>query len=104
MTIRSPFTRPGVTQDEETQIEPRYRVIIHNDDVTTFDYVIHILNSLFMLSSEMAEHIAYITHNKGAAVVVVRPRSEAQKLCKVANDRARRDVYPLTFSSEPEDE
>jgi len=102
MPIPETITLPGVLSDVETQIEPRYRVLIHNDDVTTFDYVIGILGDIFMLSSELAEHIAWTTHEKGAAVVIVRPRPKAENLCKVANSRSRSDGFPLTFSIEPE--
>lgn len=102
MPIMEPITLPDVSSDVETQIDARYRVLIHNDDVTTFDYVINILGDIFMLSAELAEHIAWTTHKKGAAVVVIRPRSEAEKLSKVANHRSRGDGYPLTFSTEPD--
>ena len=84
--------------------EPRWLVLIHNDPVTTFDYVIHVLLELFLLSEELAEHVAQTAHNEGLAVVVVRPRGEAERLAKVAQTRARLDGYPLTFSTEPEAE
>ena len=102
MPILEPVTLPGVSSDIETQIDPHYRVLIHNDDVTTFEYVINILGDIFMLSLELAEHIALTTHEKGAAVVVIRHRPEAEKLSKVANYRSRGDGYPLTFSTEPD--
>jgi ATP-dependent Clp protease adaptor protein ClpS len=76
------------------------RVVIHNDDVTPFDYVIGMLEGVFMLSEELAEHIAWSAHTKGHAVVVVRPRPDAEKLAKIANGRAKLDGYPLTFSLE----
>ena len=78
-----------------------YFVLLHNDDVTPYDYVTGLLGDLFMLSEELAEHIAVTAHTRGAAVVVVRPRSEAEKLVKVAHSRARREGFPLTFSLEP---
>ncbi len=87
---------------ERTSQEPRWRVLIHNDDVTPFDYVIRILLHFFLVSEEIAEHIAQVAHNEGQAVVVVRPRTEAERLVKVARARARLDGYPLTFSMEPE--
>ena len=79
-----------------------WRVIIHNDPITTFEYVIHILGDLFMLSSEIAEHVAVTAHENGEAVVVIRPKEEALRLTKVAVSRARTDGYPLTFSAEPD--
>ncbi len=87
---------------EQPSQEPRWRVLIHNDDVTPFDYVIRILLHFFLVSEEIAEHIAQVAHNEGQAVVVVRPRTEAERLVKVARARARLDGYPLTFSMEPE--
>ena len=87
---------------QEHAFEPLWHVIIHNDDVTPFEYVIAVLISLFMLSEEMAEHVATTAHVEGQAVVVVRPRPEAERLIKVAQTRARLDGYPLKFSMEPE--
>src|SRR5690242_2771836 len=75
-------------------------VLIHNDEVTPYDYVIHILADLFMLSEELADHIAWTAHTKGVAAVAVRPRAEAEKLIKIAHGRARQVSYPLTFSLE----
>jgi ATP-dependent Clp protease adaptor protein ClpS len=86
----------------QEQYERRWYVLVHNDDVTPFEYVIRILTGLFLLSEEMAEHVAQTAHTEGKAVAVVRPRAEAERLVKVARARARLDGYPLTFSIEPE--
>lgn len=86
----------------EEQHESRWYVVVHNDDVTPFDYVLRILTNLFLLSDEMAEHVAQTAHSEGMAVVVVRPRPEAERLVKVAQSRARLDGYPLSFTIEPE--
>jgi ATP-dependent Clp protease adaptor protein ClpS len=86
----------------EEQLEQRWFVVVHNDDVTPFEYVIRILTNLFLLSDEMAEHVAQTAHSEGQAVVVVKPRPEAERLVKVAQSRARLDGYPLSFSVEPE--
>ncbi len=77
-------------------------VLVHNDDVTPFEYVLRILTNLFLLSEEIAEHVAHTAHSDGQAIVVVRPRAEAERLVKVARARARLDGYPLTFTLEPE--
>jgi ATP-dependent Clp protease adaptor protein ClpS len=98
-----PLVRPAIDADETARMEPRYRVLIHNDSVTTFEYVIRVLVAVFLLSDEIAEHIAETAHNNGTAVVVVRPKSKADKLAKVAMGRARMDGYPLTFSIEQDD-
>jgi ATP-dependent Clp protease adaptor protein ClpS len=82
---------------------PLYKVLIHNDDVTPLDYVIRILQRIFMLSQELAEHVAETAHNEEVAIVVIRPRTEAEKLVGAARLQARADGYPLTFSLEPDE-
>jgi len=90
-------------QDEQLWVEPPWRVIIHNDNVTTFDFVIRMLMSIFKLGQEIAEHIAILTHVDGIALVCVRPRSEAEKLVGQAIFAARMEGFPLVVSCEPEE-
>jgi ATP-dependent Clp protease adaptor protein ClpS len=93
-------TAPGMV--EKVTLESRYLILIHNDEVTPYDYVIRTLERIFLLSEEMADHIATTAHHEGTAVVMVRPRNEAERLIKLAHSRARLDGYPLTFSMEQE--
>ena len=89
--------------DQETvraAAEDVWQILIHNDDQTSFDYVIYTLSSVFMLSQEIAEHIALTAHNQGTAVVAVRPRAEAEKLMRIALGRAKTDGHPLQFTLE----
>ena len=100
-----PSIEPRVDSDiqSETALEPPFRILIHNDDVTPYDYVILILLHIFNLSHELAEHITWIAHTTGSARVVTRPRDEAVRLVNRAHAAARLDGFPLTFSLEPED-
>ena len=43
--------------DIEAEHEPRYRILIHNDDVTPFPFVMVVLRRIFKLSREIAEHV-----------------------------------------------
>jgi len=79
-----------------------WKVLIHNDEKTPFEYVIQTLESVFMLSEEIADHIAWTAHDRGTAVVVIRPRLEAEALARVARGRAQTDGYPLQFTLEKE--
>lgn len=98
------ITVPDEVLDESLDLThgDLWQVLIHNDPITTFEYVIHLLSDLFLLSHEIAEHVAWTAHEKGEAVVVIRPKEEALRLTKVAIGRARMDGFPLTFSAEPE--
>lgn len=88
-------------QQAET-LAPLWVVIIHNDEITTFEFVINVLQRVFLLSEEIADHIAHTTHEQGRAIVVVRPRAEAKRLIDVAHGQARAAGFPLTFTMELE--
>jgi ATP-dependent Clp protease adaptor protein ClpS len=103
-TDTSTDTDVQIEKDEMVWLEPPWRVLIHNDDVTTFDFVERMLMSIFKLSSEIAAHIALVTHVYGIALVCVRPRSEAEKLVGQAIFAARLEGFPLMLTAEPEEE
>ena len=86
----------------ETAEEPLYRVIIHNDDVTPMDFVIHVLVQIFLLTSPDAVEVMYTAHYRGAAYVQTLPKTEAQKRIGKAHFAAGLEGYPLHLSMEPE--
>jgi ATP-dependent Clp protease adaptor protein ClpS len=88
----------------ETQLEPPYRVLIHNDDVTPFEFVIAVLRAVFHLSGRMALSITTEAHFKGIAYVMTLPHEEAKYRVGKAHGMARAAGYPLTFSIEPENQ
>lgn len=86
----------------ETELEPNYWVIIHNDDVTPMDFVVHILASIFQVDGPAAVHIMYTAHYHGSAYVQCLPKQEAQNRIGRAQFAAGIEGYPLRFSMEPE--
>ncbi len=92
----------GTTPDQKTELEPLYRVIIHNDDVTPMDFVTHILVTIFSLGYPGAVEIMLTAHNQGQAVVQILPKAEAEKRINKAHFAAGLEGYPLHFSMEPE--
>jgi ATP-dependent Clp protease adaptor protein ClpS len=86
----------------ETELEPMYWVIIHNDDVTPMDFVIHILVSIFQVEGPTALHIMYTAHFHGSAYIQLLPKNEAQKRVGQAHFAASIKSYPLHFTIEPE--
>jgi ATP-dependent Clp protease adaptor protein ClpS len=90
-----------VVMDEE-ELERPYRVIIHNDDVTTFEFVINILATVFELSYIKAVRIAFEAHYRGSCYVCTLPLEEAKRKVFQAQFAARQEGFPLTFSIEPE--
>ena len=101
-TQTAPEIEIGEKQQQETAYEPLFRVIIHNDDVTPMDFVVHVLRNIFMLLLPDAVEIMYTAHYRGEAVVQILPRSEAEKRINKAHFAAGLEGYPLHFSMEPE--
>ncbi len=87
---------------DEEELERPYRVIIHNDHVTTFDFVIAVLVRIFQLSFRQAEAVAFEAHTKGNAYVCTLPLEEAKNRVFKAQYAARQQGFPLTFTIEPE--
>ncbi len=92
----------GEITKKEEEIEPLYRVLIHNDDVTPYDFVILILQKIFQLNPMEAEHVTFVAHTSGLAYVTTLPLTDAQKRVGKAHFAASLEGYPLMFSIEPE--
>jgi len=86
----------------EEALEPLVRVIIHNDDVTPMDFVVHVLESIFFLSQPDAMDVMLTAHFSGMALVQILPKVEAQKRIGKAHFAAGLEGYPLHFSLEEE--
>ena len=89
-------------EEEETELEPLYRVLIHNDHVTPMDFVVQILTTIFYLPNDKALDIMMTAHMTGIAYVQTLPKSEAEKRINKAHFAAGLEGYPLHFSMEPE--
>jgi ATP-dependent Clp protease adaptor protein ClpS len=98
------LTHPEIreTKKEETSLEPPYRVIIHNDDVTPMNFVLLTLHNIFKLNGMHALQVMYTAHYHGEAHVQTLPKTEAVKRVGLAHMHARLNHYPLTFTIEPE--
>ena len=89
-------------QHEEIEQEPPYRILIHNDDITPMDFVVHVLTTIFMLSNPRALEVMFSAHFSGMAYVQSLPRSEAERRIGKAHFAAGLEGYPLTFTMEEE--
>lgn len=105
--VMSGMTRPAPVLEpatgEKTQHAPRWRVIIHNDDVTPMDFVVRVLIDIFRLGLPRAVKVMLEAHVSGAAHVVTEPREAAEFHVEQAHSLARGRKVPLTFSMEPEE-
>ncbi len=99
-----PNVEPRVDDDTDQEVaeEPRYRVLIHNDDVTPMDFVVLILQNIFFIARPDAIEIMLTAHHTGIALVQILPKTEAQKRIAKAQFAAGIEGYPLKFTMEPE--
>jgi ATP-dependent Clp protease adaptor protein ClpS len=91
-----------IIEETKTELEPLYRVIIHNDEITPMDFVVHILKNQFYLANDRAADIMFTAHTYGSAYVQTLAKSEAEKRIGKAHAEANNAGYPLKFTMEPE--
>jgi ATP-dependent Clp protease adaptor protein ClpS len=102
-TLAEPDIEEEIDVDEDTALEPPFKVLIHNDDVTTFDFVIRILQTIFDHQALTAELIAWRTHTQGIAYVGTYPKSDAETRVHKAHFAAQLEGFPLRLTIEPEE-
>jgi ATP-dependent Clp protease adaptor protein ClpS len=90
-------------EDKPTSATPRrYKVIFHNDDYTTMEFVIEVLKRFFHKTDTEAAHIMLTVHKTGAAVAGVYTRDVAETKSTQVMDYARECGMPLLLTTEPE--
>ena len=91
-----------IIEETETELEPLYRVIIHNDHITPMDFVVQVLKTVFYLANDRAAEIMFTAHYYGTAYVQTLTKTEAEKRIQRAHFEANNAGYPLKFTMEPE--
>jgi ATP-dependent Clp protease adaptor protein ClpS len=103
-----PKLTPGEGDDVELEDKPisatprRYKVIFHNDDYTTMEFVVDVLKRFFHKTDTEAMHIMLTVHKSGAAVAGVFTRDVAETKKAQVLDYARENGMPLLLTTEPE--
>lgn len=85
----------------ETELDPPYRVVLHNDEVTPWGFVVVVLRIVFNFDQARAEGITLEAHQTGLAHVTTLPKEQAKYCVGKAHGMARDAGHPLTFSLEP---
>jgi len=85
----------------KVQIPKMYKVLLHNDDTTTFEFVITILTRIFYKSIEDAIEITKAIHNSGHGIAGSPYTKEiAEEKTSETVALARANGYPLTATFE----
>lgn len=80
----------------------KYKVIFHNDNFTTFEFVILVLITVFSKSAEEAFSITMKVDKEGQALVGIYSLDTAATKTKKAIQMAREQNFPLQITYEPE--
>lgn len=93
---------PGKSKPK-TKKPPLYKVLFHNDDYTTREFVVFVLQTVFFHSEAEATRIMWHVHLNGVGVAGVFTYEIAETKAKKVEALAAANEYPLRVSVEPEE-
>lgn len=84
------------------QEPPLYRVLLHNDDYTTMDFVVMVLQTVFHKNTEEATRIMLNVHHQGIGIAGIYTREIAETKVAIVHQMAKQHQFPLRCSLEKE--
>ena len=88
---------------QQSQRPRRYKVLLHNDDYTTMEFVVWILETVFHHDETSATEIMLHVHRNGMGVAGVYPREVAETRVAQVDTLAKEHEFPLRTSIEEDD-
>ena len=93
------------TRQEQKVAPPRmWRVLLHNDDYTTQDFVVWVLECVFHKPTGEAFTIMMSVHRSGMGVAGVYTHDVAETKLRTTTRLAEEHEFPLLVTMEPEGE
>ncbi len=103
-THSAPLYDEDVLLEDEVR-EPRlYRVLLHNDDYTSMDFVIFVLVKIFRKNADEAHEIMLSVHERGIGLCGIYTREIAETKVMQVRSMARDAGFPLLCTSEKIDD
>lgn len=105
MSIQNNHEEEGGTATivrKKVQLPKKYKVLLHNDDYTTMEFVILILQGVFHKSLPEAEKVMLEVHRNGIGTCGVYTYEIAESKTKKVERLARDNSFPLLCTMEPE--
>jgi ATP-dependent Clp protease adaptor protein ClpS len=87
---------------EKLKKPPLYRVLLHNDDYTTMEFVVEVLKKVFGKSEPDAYRIMLAVHTQGLGVAGVYTHEIAEMKVERVSQMARAHEFPLLCTMEEE--
>jgi ATP-dependent Clp protease adaptor protein ClpS len=101
LTTQTGTPEVAVEAERKTQTPPPYRVLLHNDDYTTMEFVVMVLILIFHHSEVEAVKIMLHVHKQGMGVAGVFSREVAETRVEQVTRLARAHEFPLKCTMEP---
>ena len=95
-------TELDLDTDIELMLPKMYKVILHNDDYSTFDFVIAVLMEVFNKSHDEAVEITFRVDKEGYAIVGIYPKDIAETKVNLVKEMAQDAKFPLLATMEEE--
>jgi len=92
----------GTDLKDEVREPRKYRVLLHNDDYTTMEFVVRVLVTVFHKSEADATRIMLAVHQNGKGVCGVFTAEVAETKVVMVRQMAREGGYPLKCTMEEE--
>ena len=106
--MADPSTREGILSevrpDAEVQRPRMWKVLLHNDDYTTQEFVVWVLETIFHKAPGEAYTIMMNVHRSGLGIAGVYTHDVASTKIASTKQLAEQHEYPLLVTMEPEDE
>jgi ATP-dependent Clp protease adaptor protein ClpS len=87
---------------QETKKPDLFKVLLLNDDYTTMDFVVEILETVFHKQPAEAFRIMMQVHTQGKGLCGLYPHEVAETKVETVIERAREHGFPLRAAMEPE--
>jgi len=87
---------------QQTKKPELFKVLLLNDDYTTMDFVVEVLETIFNKQPAEAFRIMMMVHTQGKGLCGVYPYEIAETKVEAVINRARDNGFPLKAAMEPE--
>src|SRR5258705_1947378 len=87
--------------DEQVDHPKLWRVLLHNDDFTTQEFVVWVLETVFNMPNAQAVAVMMHVHEAGIGVAGLFTRDVAETKVKTTRSLAEQHEYPLLVTLEP---
>ena len=108
MAVHSPRSNPDRNEGSVLEAErvstkppPMYRVLLLNDDYTPMDFVVGVLQQVFLLTREQSTQVMLQVHRTGVGTCGVFTKEVADTRVSQVQELAEAHQHPLQCTMEP---